>query len=121
MLFWHSGSDLNYCINYLKINKMKHLKILKYVGFGILGVGFVFLAIYFTQSLWNWLIPELFHGPVLSYWQTAGLFILCKILLTGVAPGGSHHKRPSKEWHSKYNEKFKSHCEEVKPDPAMNQ
>ena len=53
---------------------MKTLKVLKYVGFGILGLGFVILAVFITMSLWNWLIPLLFHGPVLTFWQTAGLF-----------------------------------------------
>ena len=38
---------------------MKNLRFLKYVGFGILGIGFVILAIFVTMSLWNWLIPML--------------------------------------------------------------
>jgi hypothetical protein len=86
---------------------MKNLKILKYIGFGILGVGFIFLAIFLTMSLWNWLIPDLFHGPLLGFWQTAGLFLLSKILLTGVAPGhqNAHNK---KEWPRKYYDKYKS-------------
>jgi hypothetical protein len=86
---------------------MKNLKWLKYVGFGLLGVAFVLLAIYVTMSLWNWLIPGLFHGPELTYWQTAGLFILSKILLTGVAPGG-HSRRDRRDWHPRYHEKYRS-------------
>ncbi len=61
------------------------MKIFKYIGFGILGIGFVILAIWLTMSLWNWLIPVLFHGPVITFWQTAGLFILSRILLAGVS------------------------------------
>jgi hypothetical protein len=96
---------------------MKALKVLKYVGFGILGIGFMILAVFLTMTLWNALIPELFHGPVLSFWQTAGLFILSKILLTGVAPGRSHgHGR--KEWRSRYDEKYKHRCMEEKNAPA---
>ena len=75
---------------------MKTLRILKYVGFGILGLGFITLAVFLTMSLWNALIPQLFHGPVLTFWQTAGLFILSKILLTGVAPGA--HNRGRRDW-----------------------
>jgi hypothetical protein len=90
---------------------MRTLKVLKYVGFGILGIAFVFLAIYVTMSLWNWLIPSLFHGPVLTYWQTAGLFLLSKILLTGVAPGG-HPGKAKRHWHHQYNEKYRGCCEE---------
>jgi hypothetical protein len=87
---------------------MKTLRILKYVGFGILGLGFIILAIFITMSLWNWLIPTLFHGPVLTFWQTAGVFLLSKILLTGVAPGPQNHGK--KDWRKKYNDKFRSDC-----------
>jgi len=97
------------CINYLKTISMKALTVLKYVGFGILGVAFVIAVIFGVQALWNWLIPELFHGPVLTFWQTVGLFLLSKILLTGVAPGrsGSHGR---KEWRRKYGDKYRSAC-----------
>lgn len=33
--------------------------------------------------LWNWLIPDLFHGPVITYIQALGLMILSRILLRG--------------------------------------
>lgn len=96
---------------------MKNLRFLKYVGFGILGVGFVTLAIFVTMSLWNWLIPALFHGPVLNFWQTAGLFLLSKILLTGVAPCGSHRRYP-RDWHRRYDEKYRNCCREESTEPA---
>jgi hypothetical protein len=85
---------------------MKTLKVLKYIGIGILGSGFVLLVIWGVMALWNCLIPQLFHGPVLTYWQTAGLFLLSKILLTGVAPG--HQQKGHREWKSRYHNKFKS-------------
>ena len=84
---------------------MKALRILKYVGFGILGLAFIALTVLVTMKLWNSLIPLLFHGPVLTYWQTAGLFLLSKILLTGVAPGSQNHDK--KEWRRRYHDKFK--------------
>jgi len=89
---------------------MKIWRVLMFIGFGILGVGFVFLLVYVTMSLWNSLIPALFHGPLLTFWQTAGLFILSKILLTGVAPGNHGHGGPRREWHRRYNEKYHSRC-----------
>jgi hypothetical protein len=88
---------------------MKTMRVLKFIGFGILGLGFVTLAVFVTMSLWNWLIPLLFSGPVLNFWQTAGLFILSKILLTGVAPGGHHH-RGRHDWKMKYNGKYRNCC-----------
>ncbi len=33
--------------------------------------------------LWNLMIPELFNGPILSFWQALGLLILSKILFGG--------------------------------------
>ena len=90
---------------------MKTLTVLKYAGFGILGLGFLILAIFGVQALWNWLIPELFNGPVLSFWQTVGIFFLSKILLTGVAPGSHHNHK--KDWRKKFHEKFKkTHLED---------
>jgi membrane-bound ClpP family serine protease len=80
---------------------MKTRNVFKYIGFGILGVGFVIAVIFGVQALWNWLIPELFKGPELTFWQTAGLFLLSKILLTGVAPGSRHDK--GGRWRKKYH------------------
>jgi hypothetical protein len=57
----------------------------------------------------------LFHGPVLTFWQTAGLFLLSKILLTGVAPGG-HSGRYKKDWHHRYYEKYRGYCEEKRDE-----
>jgi len=84
---------------------------LKYIGFGILGAGFVILAILLVMILWNWLIPNLFHGPVLNYWQTAGLFLLSKILLTGMAVH-SQDTKYKKRWKRKYHEKYDPCCPE---------
>ncbi len=94
---------------------MKNLRFLKYAGFGILGIGFVALSILVVMSLWNGLIPVLFHGPVLTYWQTAGMFLLAKILLTGVAPG-RHGRRYNMDWRNKYHERYHSHCQDEKTE-----
>lgn len=84
---------------------MRATRILKYAGFGILGLIFIFGSIWIVMLLWNSLIPSLFHGPVLTYWQTVGVFVLSKILLTGLASGG-HRYGPKREWHRKYGEKY---------------
>jgi hypothetical protein len=97
---------------------MKTLKVLKYAGFGILGLAFVILVIFGLQALWNWLIPELFKGPVLTFWQTAGLFVLAKILFSGVAPGPQHRNKDKKEWRSNFRDKYREKCME---ESARNQ
>jgi hypothetical protein len=49
---------------------------------------FVMLFGWVTMTLWNWLIPSLFNGPVLNFWQALGLLILSKILFSGLGGGG---------------------------------
>ena len=98
---------------------MKTLRIFKFIGFGILGLGFITLTIFVVMSLWNALIPILFHGPVLTFWQTVGLFLLSKILLTGIAPGP--HSRGRREWRSKYNDKFRPGCRHEAKAPVPEQ
>jgi membrane-bound ClpP family serine protease len=98
---------------------MKALNVLKYVGFGILGIGFVIGVIFGVQALWNWLIPELFNGPVLNWWQTAGLFLLSKILLTGIAPGSDHKHREKRDWRKKCEEKYKPAAAGSEPESVI--
>ena len=99
---------------------MKTLRVLKYVGFGILGIAFLIGVIFGVQALWNWLIPVLFNGPVLNFWQTVGLFILSKILLTGIAPGSNHNH--NKEWRKKYSEKYRDkYLEKCRAEVQNNQ
>jgi len=33
--------------------------------------------------LWNWLLPPLFGGPQITFWQALGLLALCRILFGG--------------------------------------
>ncbi len=43
---------------------------------------------YIVSALWNQLIPVLFHGPVITFWQAIGLLILSRILFRGFRFGG---------------------------------
>ena len=43
-----------------------------------------------VMSLWNWLIPALFGGPVLHFWQALGLLVLTRILVGRVGRGPGH-------------------------------
>ncbi|UPL49583.1 DUF1682 domain-containing protein [Hymenobacter sublimis] len=58
---------------------------LKFILFGTL---FVAVAGYLTMYLWNWLVPALFHGPTITFWQTLGLLLLSRILFGGWGRGG---------------------------------
>lgn len=98
---------------------MKPLTVFKYVGFGILGFAFLVLVIFGVQALWNWLIPELFNGPVLNFWQTAGIIVLSKILLTGIAPG--HRDNYKKDWKKKYHDKYRQPAGKDQGSPEVEQ
>ena len=65
--------------------------------FGIVIVGVVFAAVFsllfgwLVMLLWNWLMPSLFGIKTITYWQSFGITILAKILLSGVYPHSPHH------------------------------
>lgn len=60
----------------------------KMVVFGIIAVGLFGWA---TMALWNWLVPVLFNGPVITIWQAFGLLILSKILFSGFGGKSKGH------------------------------
>ena len=55
--------------------------VLKVIGGIALFAAAFFLLGYITMHLWNWLMPELFHLPVINFYQAIGLVVLSKILL----------------------------------------
>ena len=46
------------------------------VGVVALYVAVSFLAAWILWLLWNWLVPELFGGPRVTYWQAVGVMLL---------------------------------------------
>lgn len=49
----------------------------------VLAVIFDLIFAYPAQLLWNWLVPEIFGGPVISYWQAFGLQLLFSLFMSG--------------------------------------
>ena len=101
----------------------------KYAGFGVLGVAAVFGFALVVMWLWNWLVPEVFNGPILTYWQTFGLLILSKIIFSGIGGGSSkrakssHSRRynceddfPKSKWRQKYEAKMNGKVEDDKQE-----
>jgi hypothetical protein len=80
----------------------KGLKILKWTLIGLLFI-LVFGGI--TMLLWNWLVPTVFNGPMISFWQALGLLLLSKILFGGFGGKrwGGHHNM---EWKQRYADKL---------------
>lgn len=89
--------------NYFK-HKMRGKSPALIAGMIVLGVvaiaGLAILFGFVVMWLWNWLMPEIFGLPFLSYWQAVGLFILLKILIGGCGSGkGNHSKHESPSEH----------------------
>lgn len=101
-------------------NKFRLLMGVKIVA----GITFLFLLCgYGTMLLWNWLVPALFKGPVIVFWQAIGLLALSKILFGGWGRGGWGKRHCGERGHWKYRmeerlknmtpeekEKFKNRC-----------
>lgn len=88
-------------------------KALKILGFIILGALFVFAFGYLTMWLWNWLVPTLFHGPVITFWQALGLLLLSKILFGGFP---KEHKEKKTAWKRHWKERMKMKMEQMTPE-----
>ena len=81
-------------------------KIVKVVLLVIVGIALAFGFVLATMYLWNWLVPDLFNGPVITFWQALGLLVLSKILFSGFGKGGH---RGGGSWKQHY---WKSHLKE---------
>jgi hypothetical protein len=64
---------------------------------------FIFVIAAVVMWLWNALIPDLFHGPVLGYWQALGLLLLVRLFV-----GRVHHgsRRPWRKWRGRYRDEW---------------
>ena len=79
----------------------------KIIGIAIFVVGAIIVFPAVTMLLWNWLIPSLFSGPVITYWQALGLILLSKILFSSGCGGRRHHRSHHRgPWKSRLREKI---------------
>ena len=74
------------------------MKVLAFMVFAPLLVAALSLVV---MLLWNALIPSLFAGPVVTFWQAAGLLILCRLLFVGFRPHHGHHWR-QRAWRARW-------------------
>ncbi len=80
----------------------KGKKILLIIFCGTVAVLAMGMVIMF---LWNWLVPNLFKGPEIGFWQALGIFVLAKILF-GFGGGGKCGKGGHYSWKHRYHEKL---------------
>ena len=101
---------------------MKTRGVFYFGKFVVMGIAFMALFTYVVMLLWNWLVPELFSGPMMGYWQTLGILVLSKILFTGLGgPRKDRHSWKGKSWkhdhmrshwRKKFEEKMNGRCAE---------
>src|SRR6187455_3448363 len=79
----------------------------------ILIIPLIIAAVTFaTMSLWNWLVPVLFSGPHITFWQTLGLLILSKILFGGFR--GRQHGGPP--WRHHWRRRMEEKMQHMTPE-----
>jgi hypothetical protein len=61
-----------------------------------------------VMLLWNALVPQLFHGPVLGYWQAVGLLLLCRLLFGGLRGRGG--------WRGHWRHRWRERWEQMTPE-----
>jgi hypothetical protein len=93
----------------------------KFIALAVILCGVFGLT---TMLLWNALVPELFHGPFLTFWQAVGLLVLLHILFRscgGWRHGGCGHRHwrhrfeaklaaMTPEEREKFKEEYYHHC-----------
>lgn len=84
---------------------------LKIIGGIILFSLLAFLLGWVIMWLWNWLVPALFSGPVITYWQAWGLFILSRILFGSWGKGGHRRHGGPGGWQKGKNDYWKKRWE----------
>ena len=73
---------------------------------GLIGLSLALAFGFGTMYLWNWLVPALFAGPVITFWQTIGLLILSKIIFSGFGRGGHCGGHGGGPWRPYWKEKW---------------
>ena len=76
----------------------------------IAAIIFLLLFGYGFMLLWNWLMPDVFGLPILTYWKAVGILVMAKLLFGHFDGKGhkKHTKKPRKHFRKRMNESCKS-------------
>ncbi len=95
---------------------MKKYWILKGIKMGLLFILAVLAIGFVVMYLWNWLIPALFNGPVISFYQALGILVLSKILFGGFKKGGHCNQCHKGGWRGHLKEKMENKMSCMTPE-----
>ena len=92
--------------------------------FKIAAIVALYIAVFGTLvvALWNWLMPNLFGLPVISFTQALGLLLLCRILTGGFranpfgSGGGDGHWAAKEEMFNNWKNMSPDERERMKQD-----
>jgi hypothetical protein len=102
------------------------IRILGIGGLAIVGLtiaaGLALLFGLFLMWLWNWLMPDIFGLPTISFWQAWGLVVLSHILFKTFphhdhGRNHCHDRSHDDRWKRKFHKKF---FEEATKDDEFN-
>jgi hypothetical protein len=92
----------------------------KFIFIPFIAIGAFALISYIVMSLWNNLLPDIFHIGTITFWQAAGLLVLSKILFGFGGRGGrgapwmrhrmERFKNMSPEEQQRFREEMRARC-----------
>jgi hypothetical protein len=89
--------------------KRRAKKLIFLIPIGILAVS---LFGFIVMSLWNWLVPAIFGGKLITFWQALGVLVLSRLLFGGFSRhGGRKRWRVVDNWNQltpEEQEKFRA-------------
>jgi hypothetical protein len=88
------------------------------LGGVVIGIGLAFLFGLLVMALWNWVMPEIFGLPEISYWQGWALVVLAHILFKagagcGDSGGKKVRRQVSREVRGEVEKAIRSEVEEA--------
>jgi hypothetical protein len=89
-------------------------KIFHVFKFLLMGALFITALGFGVRELWNCLIPDLFHGPVVTFWQALGLCLLGKLIFGWHGSGPAGFKAGKDRWRQKMQERMEHMTPEEK-------
>ena len=89
-------------------------KIFHILKFMVLGAIFLTALGFGVRELWNCLIPDLFHGPVVTFWQALGLCLLGKLLFGWHGTGPAKWNQSRDQWRKKMQQRMEHMTPEEK-------